>query len=169
MINPYKMEVATLIRNNFESDDRAIKTIYLECENGKKMEYIPGQFCELSVFGKGEAPFGIASSPTEEGKVLEFTANRAGLVTKALHETEIGEEIGVRGPLGNGFPISKFTHHNLVIIGGCLQVKERRASLVFKGMLLEGCKKRNGACRKRKPGFCSLQGYKNIWVQGRTL
>jgi NAD(P)H-flavin reductase len=131
MINPYKAEVATLVRNNFESDDRAIKTIYLEFENGKKMEYIPGQFCELSVFGKGEAPFGIASSPTEEGKVLEFTANRAGLVTKALHETEIGEEIGIRGPLGNGFPISKFTHHNLVIIGGGFAFTTLRSLLVF--------------------------------------
>ena len=65
--------------------------------------YTPGQFCELSIFGQGEAPFGIASSPTEEGFV-RFTVKKAGVVTSKLHSLKPGDGIGMRGPLGNYFP-----------------------------------------------------------------
>jgi NAD(P)H-flavin reductase len=79
--------------------------------------FIPGQFAEISISGKGEAPFGIASSPTETG-LLKFSVNKAGVVTKALHNLEEGEMVGVRGPLGNAYPIEAFEKKNLVVISG---------------------------------------------------
>ena len=44
----------------------------------------PGQFLELSLFGVGEAPISITSSPTKQGFV-ELCIRRAGTVTSALH------------------------------------------------------------------------------------
>lgn len=86
--------------------------------------YSPGQFAFLSAFGKGEAPFGIASTtkrtkPTNgAGRVVEFAVNRLGSVTTGLHVLGPGDEVGVRGPLGNTFPMQDFKGKNLVVLGG---------------------------------------------------
>jgi len=103
-----------------ETTDRMLRTLelgFLKEEDAKNFRFVPGQFCELSILGKGEAPFGIASSPTENGS-LRFTINKAGLVTTALHHIEEGSEIGIRGPLGNGYPIELLEGKNLLVIGG---------------------------------------------------
>ena len=108
-----------------ETTDRMLRTLelgFVRKEDEKAFQYTPGQFCELSILGKGEAPFGIASSPTEEGS-LRFTINKAGVVTSALHQLEEGEEIGIRGPLGNSYPIHLFEGKNVLVIGGGLPLR----------------------------------------------
>lgn len=91
--------------------------VFNEEEEFQKFNYTPGQFAELSYFGAGECPIGIASSPTEEGYLL-FTIKRVGTVTTILHESKVGTIIGIRGPFGNGWPIEQLIGHNIVIIGG---------------------------------------------------
>ncbi len=76
-----------------------------------------GQFAEYSVFGVGEAPFTISSSPTRRSH-LECTIKRVGRVTNALHRLGVGAEIGFRGPYGNGFPLDYLQGKNLVFIAG---------------------------------------------------
>ena len=76
-----------------------------------------GQFGEFSVFGIGEAPFCISSSPTRRNH-LEFTVQRAGKVTNTLHRLGVGAEIGFRGPYGNSFPLDQLQDKNLVFVGG---------------------------------------------------
>ena len=83
----------------------------------KEFTFEPGQFAEFSVFGLGEAPFVISSSPTRSGH-LEFTPRRVGRVTNALHRLGVGTEIGFRGPYGNGFPLDFLQNKNLVFVGG---------------------------------------------------
>ncbi len=120
MRNPYLPLLMRIDAVVVETEDRSVKTFSLSFLNEtdkSDFKYIPGQFAELSVLGKGEAPFGMASSPTQ-GDHLEFTVSRAGIVTTALHNMEPGEIIGVRGPLGKGFPVEEFRRKNLVIIGG---------------------------------------------------
>ncbi|MEN8241270.1 MAG: FAD/NAD(P)-binding protein [Chloroflexota bacterium] len=85
-------------------------------DNGNST-YRPGQFAFISAFGSGEAPFGIASA-VEPGGVLEFAVQRLGGVTTALHELAEGDSVGVRGPLGNWFPMDEFKGHNLLVVGG---------------------------------------------------
>lgn len=120
MKNPYLPIPVKVGRSFIESEDRTLKTldlIFLNKKDEKNFKFMPGQFCEISVFGKGEAPFGIASSPTEKG-FLRFTVKRVGAVTTALHYLKEGDEIGLRGPLGNHYPIDLFKGKNVVIIGG---------------------------------------------------
>jgi len=120
MKNPYLPIPMILKQARIETSDRMLRTLELTFrhpEDEEMFRFVPGQFCELSVLGKGEAPFGIASSPTEKGS-LKFTINKAGVVTSALHQLEEGSEIGIRGPLGNGYPIDLFEGKNLVVIGG---------------------------------------------------
>jgi len=77
-------------------------------------DYKPGQFAFVSAFGAGEAPFGIASG---RGPHLEFAVNALGHVTHTLHALEVGDPVGVRGPLGNWFPLDEIKGHDVVILG----------------------------------------------------
>ena len=116
-----------------ETADRMLRTIelsFLNEEDERAFNFTPGQFCELSILGKGEAPFGIASSPTEKGS-LKFTINKAGVVTTALHHIEEGAEIGIRGPLGNGYPMDFFEGKNILVIGGGFAFTTLRSLIAF--------------------------------------
>jgi sulfhydrogenase subunit gamma (sulfur reductase) len=79
--------------------------------------YQPGQFAFVSAFGLGEAPFGITNH-CGQSDGLEFAVARLGTVTTGLHELGEGDTVGVRGPLGNGFPMQQFMGKDLVVIGG---------------------------------------------------
>jgi sulfhydrogenase subunit gamma (sulfur reductase) len=118
--NPYMPKltiIKEIVRENEINDLKTFKLVFKEESDFKKFDYVPGQFAELSFFGAGECPIGIASSPTEEGYLL-FTVKRVGVVTTILHESKLGTTIGIRGPFGNGWPIEQLIGHNIVIIGG---------------------------------------------------
>jgi sulfhydrogenase subunit gamma (sulfur reductase) len=83
----------------------------------KEFSFESGQFAQYSVFGIGEAPFCISSSPTRHDH-LEFAVQRVGRVTNALHRLGVGAEIGFRGPYGNSFPLDFLKGKNLVFVGG---------------------------------------------------
>jgi len=120
MKNPYLPAAARIDRIVTETEDRNIKSFDLSFTNRadeESFQFVPGQFAAVSLLGKGEAPFGIASSPTEEG-TLTFSINKAGVLTTALHNLEEGEIVGLRGPLGNYFPIEAFENKNVVIVSG---------------------------------------------------
>lgn len=97
-----------------------IKLFHVQLLDGGKeafAEYQPGQFAFLSAFGVGEAPFGLASTP-ERGDVLDFAVQRLGSVTTELHEMGEGDILGVRGPMGNCFPMEAFQDKNILVLGG---------------------------------------------------
>lgn len=113
--NPYLPIPARIVDIITETEDKAIKTFKLEPAGGA-FSFICGQFAEILVSGRGEAPFGMASSPLEP--LLAFSVSRIGAVTSALHDLEPGGQVGLRGPLGNGFPLDLLRGRNLVLIGG---------------------------------------------------
>ena len=118
--NPYLPISMKLVKNLSETEDKSINTFTFEFMNeadGAAFRYMPGQFAEISAYGYGEAPFGIATSPTEPG-ILKFSVAKVGVVSKALHLMEEGTTVGVRGPLGNWYPLEEFKGKNVVIIGG---------------------------------------------------
>jgi sulfhydrogenase subunit gamma (sulfur reductase) len=118
--NPYLPMPMVIKRITDEVDDRTIKSfdlVFKDPKDAKQFHYTSGQFCELSIFGQGEAPFGIASAPIEEG-FLRFTVKQAGVLTSKLHSLKEGDSIGLRGPLGNAFPLELMRGKNVVVIGG---------------------------------------------------
>ena len=135
--NPYLPMSMTIKRVLDEVEDHTIKTFDLtfNCEqDAQRFDYEPGQFCELSILGPGEAPFGIASSPTEEGFV-RFTVSKAGVVTSKLHSLKAGDGVGMRGPLGNHFPFDFMKGKDVVVIGGGFAFTTLRSLVIY---LLEG-------------------------------
>ncbi len=129
-INPYYPQKSKILNTYFESQDRSLKTFDIKPIESKVPEFIPGQFCEVSIGGYGESPFGIATSPTEKD-FLRFTVNKAGFLTSKLHELSKGSYVGIRGPLGNGYPLDRFKGNNIVIVGGGFAFTTLRSLLVF--------------------------------------
>ncbi len=101
------------------ADTPDVKTFRVVDTEGKKpFLHIPGQCAMLSVPGVGEALFSITSSPTEPD-FLEFSIKKCGCVTSWLHAIEPGQQITLRGPYGNGFPVdTAFAGKDLLFIAG---------------------------------------------------
>ena len=132
MDNPYLPYPVRIDDIRIATEDKSLKTfrfVFLNKEDEKKFIHLAGQFAELSIPGKGEIPIGIASSPTEKGSVM-FTVFKTGVVTSHLHQMKEGDIMGIRGPLGNGFPWEILEGKNLVIIGGGFAFTTLRASIV---------------------------------------
>lgn len=120
MANPYMPIPVTISNVITETTARDIKSFELKFRDESdagNFNYTCGQFAEISIFGAGESPIGIASSPMDKG-ILQFTVKKAGRVTKILHSYEEGMEMHVRGPYGNGFPMEDLEGSNVVMIGG---------------------------------------------------
>ncbi|MBW1974199.1 MAG: FAD/NAD(P)-binding protein [Deltaproteobacteria bacterium] len=133
MNNPYRPYPVVIDDIIVETDDKNLRTYHLKFlnpEDERAFQFLPGQFAEISVPGQGEIPIGIASSPTEKG-FLKFTINKVGKVTTYLHNARPGEVIGVRGPLGKPYPWDKLEGSNVVIIGGGFAFTTLRSSLVY--------------------------------------
>jgi NAD(P)H-flavin reductase len=77
----------------------------------------PGQFTMLYAFGVGEAPISVSGCTSDDG-VLRHTIRAAGAVTRALCALAPGEELGVRGPFGVGWPLDAVEGLDLVMVGG---------------------------------------------------
>jgi len=110
--------VATILNQKDETPDtRTYRLQFRDPQEQERFTFQPGQFLELSVFGVGEAPFCLASSPTRKGS-LEVTVRRTGQLTNALHALGPRDEVGLRGPCGNGFDVEAATGHDLLFIAG---------------------------------------------------
>ena len=87
-------------------------------DGNKPIIHMPGQCAMVSLPGIGEAMFSITSSPTNED-YIEFEIKKCGCLTNWLHMIEPGQEITVRGPYGNAFPVDDaFAGKDLLIIAG---------------------------------------------------
>ena len=133
MPNPYipmLTKVKSVVSENEVNDIKTFELEFVKEEEYKAFEYIPGQFAEISIIGKGECPIGIASSPTEEG-TIKFTIKKMGTVTSSFHNCDIGDTIGVRGPLGNGWPMEELKGKNIVVIGGGFAFSTLRSLVLY--------------------------------------
>jgi len=165
--NPYVPMPVEVIKIITEVDSKDIKTFrlaFVNKEDEERFKYTPGQFAELSLYGKGESPIGIASSPTQKG-YIEFTVQKAGVVTSALHEMEEGTLMGVRGPLGNSWPIEYLEGKNIVIVGGGFAFTTLRSLINY--MIFEENRKRFGKITvvygARTPGLLLYKDELEAW------
>jgi sulfhydrogenase subunit gamma (sulfur reductase) len=129
---PARVQIEKVTLENDEKDLKTFRFAFCEKQDEAKFSHECGQFAMLSIAGVGEIPIGIASSPLDKGYV-EFTVKRypTGLVTSALHDMSEGDVIGLRGPLGNSFPLSSLTGKNILIVGGGFAFTTLRATIRY--------------------------------------
>ena len=123
---PYPMIVEGIQQET--SDIKTFKLAFQDKETQGKFGFQAGQFGVFSVFGRGEAPFGIANSPTRGGYV-ECSVKRVGKVTNALHDLNLGDTVGFRGPYGRSFPLDRMKGKNLIFVGGGIGMAPLRSLL----------------------------------------
>ena len=113
-------------------DTPDIKTFRVVTPDGKKaFDHRPGQCAMLSIPGVGEAMFSITSSPTNE-EFMEFSIKKCGCVTDWLHQAEVGQQITVRGPYGNGFPVeTALKGKDLLFIAGGIGLAPLRSVINY--------------------------------------
>lgn len=98
-------------------DIRSLKLVLEDDAMRESFEFKAGQFCLISVFGTGEAPFCISSPPGHKGYV-EIAVKKVGRVTAELHDLEVGDRLGFRGPYGNNFDTDGMAGRNIVFVAG---------------------------------------------------
>jgi sulfhydrogenase subunit gamma (sulfur reductase) len=131
MGNPFIPEPARIVRKyDLTQDVRFFQIRFTDMERALSFGYEPGQFMMLSIPGTGEAPFSISSTPSRPG-LLEFSIRRVGRLTEALFRLNENDEIGIRGPYGNGFPMESMRGNNLLIIMGGLGAVPLRSLLLY--------------------------------------
>lgn len=79
----------------------------------------PGQFNMVYLHGVGEVAISIVSDP-EDATLLNHTIRAVGRATRGLEQLQAGEQIGLRGPYGRGWPMEQAAGRNLVIVTGGL-------------------------------------------------
>ena len=109
-----------------------VKTFRVEApEGGKLFEHLPGQCAMVSVPGVGEAMFSITSSPTNK-LYQEFSIKKCGVLTDYLHDLKVGDEIMVRGPYGNNFPVdTELKGKNLLFVAGGIGLAPLRSVINY--------------------------------------
>jgi NAD(P)H-flavin reductase len=119
--NPYIPYFAKIEDSWYETGgDRCIKTFKVVFDDPAVRDswsHKPGQCAMIGVLGEGESMISISCSPTE-GKFLRFSVMKMGKVTQALHKLETGDQITVRGPYGNSFPVDDWQGKKVLTIGG---------------------------------------------------
>ena len=113
-------------------DTPDVKTFRVLTHDGKKpFIHRPGQCAMLSIPGVGEAMFSITSSPTNE-EYMEFSIKRCGCFTEVLHSVEVGQEVTIRGPYGNEFPVdTEFAGKDLLFIAGGIALAPLRSVINY--------------------------------------
>lgn len=144
----YSPRAATIVRTKQMTANE--KFFEIRFDDGEPLGQQPGQFVQLSIFGIGEAPISVCSSPTKKDRSsFEICARNVGTFTNALHKLSAGDKLGVRGPFGRGFPIDELKGNNVLIVAGGLGIVPLRSLINFiidrkrdfgNVMILLGCK-----------------------------
>lgn len=129
--HPYLPEVATVVQIIQETP--TIKTLRLRFDDPevqRNFTFEPGQVGQLGVFGVGEATFAITSRPSEK-EFIQFSVMRAGEVTKAIHNLSEGDKVGIRAPMGRGFPVKEWKGKKILFVMGGIGSAALKATIEY--------------------------------------
>jgi len=125
--SPYVPRMARIVAAKQMTETERFFRLEME---GDPLQYEPGQFVGVTVFGVGEAPISICSSPTQ-GKGFELTVRNVGTVTNKLKDVGEGDRVGIRGPFGNHFPYDQMKGQNVLFVAGGLGLAPTRSLIRY--------------------------------------
>ncbi len=121
----YLPVIATI--EDIQPETRLEKIFTVRLPDGQNLGHIPGQFVMVSLPGVGEVPISVMSSPSRTDETFKLCIRRAGDVTGILHTLEPGDQVGIRGPFGRGFPMEHFIGKDMLIAPGGLGLAPARS------------------------------------------
>lgn len=158
MDNPYEVTAGTIYEIIQESP--LIRTLRIIPE--KPVIFRTGQFIELSVPGIGEGPFTPSSSHYISDR-LDVTIMKAGYVTGHIHNMEVGDKVGIRGPYGSRYPLERFEGRDILILGGGCGLAPLRSLFLT---LIEDIEKYNSItflAGAKTPRDCIYKNFAEEW------
>src|SRR5262245_53013949 len=78
----------------------------------------PGQFVMVYVFGVGEVPISVSGPPQSSDEPIVLTVRDVGAVTHAICSSKPGTVLGLRGPLGNSWPVEPAPGGDMIVVAG---------------------------------------------------
>ncbi len=124
----YKPQLAKVVRAYQMRPTEAF--LEIELADGRPLNHQPGQFVMVSVFGHGEAPISICSSPSHE-ESFELCVRAVGNLSRAVDAVCAGDWLGIRGPYGRGFPISEMRGRDVLAIAGGIGLAPLRSLITY--------------------------------------
>lgn len=112
---PVPAKILAIKKENFNT--RTLTLQFVEPAIRERYRFIPGQFNMVYVPGVGEAAISI-SSDAQEPNVLGHTIREVGSVTRGICRLGEGGVVGLRGPFGQGWPMTKLIDRDIVIVCG---------------------------------------------------
>jgi NAD(P)H-flavin reductase len=118
--NPYLIQPATIVEKIREAENiDTYRLRFIDEQVRRSYRFATGQFNMVYLFGVGEVAISIVSDP-EEPESLDHTIRVVGRVTKAIAQLQPGDELGIRGPFGCGWPLEAIRGKDIVIVTGGL-------------------------------------------------
>lgn len=126
---PMVPAVATIVDVREESANTRTYSLEIDDPEGRRRyRFEPGQFNMVYAFGVGEAAISISSNPDTPAR-LSHTIRHVGSVTRAIAGLRPGDKLGIRGPFGNGWPLSRCGGRDLVLVAGGIGLAPLRPAL----------------------------------------
>lgn len=98
-MNPEQLRILRV--EKVVNEDEDVKSLFFFDEIFEKA--IPGQYAMIWVPGVDEVPMSVSS--LDKNGLFSITVRDVGEATNALCSLNIGDLVGIRGPLGNGFTL----------------------------------------------------------------
>jgi len=118
--NPYLIQPATIVEKIREAEDiDTYRLRFVDEQVRRSYRFAAGQLNMVYLFGVGEVAISIVSDP-DEPESLDHTVRAVGRVTKAIAQLQPGDELGIRGPFGQGWPLDEARGKEVVIVTGGL-------------------------------------------------
>jgi NAD(P)H-flavin reductase len=117
------------VKDTWQEGDSTVLSLALG--NDRPLGHKPGQFVQISVFGYGEAPISVCSSPTRSDR-FELCVQPVGNVSRAIQNLEIDDWVGIRGPYGHGyFPLKTMKGNDVLLIAGGIGLAPMRSLIDY--------------------------------------
>ena len=109
-----------------EARDMTAQERFFRLRLPQPLEHHPGQFVMASILGIGEAPISISCGPRHDNQ-LELLVRNTGSLTRAIHQLQAGDAMGIRGPFGSGFELAEFEGRDVIFVAGGLGLAPLRS------------------------------------------
>lgn len=90
----------------------------------------PGQFNMVTVPGYGEVAVSISGNGGRPDRI-EHTVRKVGAASGRIASTRVGEELGLRGPFGRGWPVEESRGRDVLVVAGGVGLAPLRPAIRY--------------------------------------
>jgi NAD(P)H-flavin reductase len=117
-LNPWQIHAMQIAAIEAEIDGVSTYDLASTSEvSAEAFRWAPGQFNMLYLPGVGESAISLSGACCDSA-IWRHTVRVAGRVTQTLAQLSVGQQIGVRGPFGTGWPLDGWRGRDVVLVAG---------------------------------------------------